>query len=1017
MENTILNVSLKEYKKAIDDLRASLLGLDEDSEEYKKTVKEIADMQAKLDKVMKDTSKQVLAQEGSYNRLTQEMSRLKKIWKETADEGKRNEIGKQIKDINDKLKGMDASIGNYQRSVGDYANAWTDAFSKAGGALGSVGSSAAGAVGGIKNVGAAFKALRASMGWIGILIGTIVAAFSALSKGISSSEENTRRFQKVLAPFKAIMDEVSDVLTEVADGFLTMVDNINLAIDAYDRWYHSLPDFAQYLVNPLQKTAEEIGELTGLTDKYNEKLQIENSILQLQNKLTDDSRKSKKELAILNREESEQLATMSNRTLSYAERQQALEKAFEAKNKQTEINLKLARQEYELLQKQSEATANDAETNNRLAEAEARVIQLEGEMAKNRREYYQQNKSLSKDAKAVEKEQVENLKEYYELVMKNNKSTTAAYANAARSLNDLNKSAAIDKVWEKMDKPTEDLAKWTTQLRNIDKEIANIDKTLQGIPLASQGLRRYWENQRKDLENARVDIVSGFQKSKAVFDKEYEQVTKHVAELNKFYAKQLSDTLKDFNIYNTYGKDLEIFDKWMENEEKMFGENSVQVKNILSQKYENIVNKVKETIPKVKGATKEMWEEVLKEYQDAKKKLDTEIAQQTYSEQKQRIDSNAKLIKNEKEKTQYLLTEYTKLINVTTDMSAKFETQNRNGKSSFGILYSEVESLEDLVNKIQDSGILDKTMLTSSQIAEYFYGTLQIEGETMDETIKRVYTALQQLKNLQTEVNELTNDENLDKKMSEISEKYKNILSPESTDMDIFKNLAMSNPLDALKQSLEESEAELENIYQKQGETEEEFYERKLKAQQNYTNAVKNLKQAEVNTYVQTSNAMMSALNSFAQMKETQLRDDVKRGKKSEKEAEAEFKKYKALQYATTWISTLGAVAQIWADASLGPWFVKAALSASQLVAGAATCAQINRTEIGSADANGNSVVTPMVSNAQVTPILDESTDITRMTNINTEPRNRRDERVYIVEQDIQDSGRKVEIRDKESTF
>jgi ABC-type multidrug transport system fused ATPase/permease subunit len=227
----------------------------------------------------------------------------------------------------------------------------------------------------------------------------------------------------------------------------------------------------------------------------------------------------------------------------------------------------------------------------------------------------------------------------------------------------------------------------------------------------------------------------------------------------------------------------------------------------------------------------------------------------------------------------------------------------------------------------------------------------------------------------------------------------------------------MSNPLDALKQTVEESQAELENIYQKQGESEEEFYARKLRVQQNYTNAVKNLKQAEVNTYVQTSNAMMSALNSFANMKETQLRDDVKRGKKSEKEAEAEFKKYKVLQYATTWISTLGAVAQIWSDASLGPWFVKAALSASQLVAGAATCAQINRTEIGSADANGNSVVTPMISNAQVTPILDESVDVTRMTNVNTEQRNRSEERVYIVEQDIQDSGRKVEIRDKESTF
>ena len=68
--------SLKDYKKHIDDLRGSLLQLDETSEEYKKVSQEIKNEQDKLNEVMKAGKYDVDQAEGSYNQLTKTMSEL-----------------------------------------------------------------------------------------------------------------------------------------------------------------------------------------------------------------------------------------------------------------------------------------------------------------------------------------------------------------------------------------------------------------------------------------------------------------------------------------------------------------------------------------------------------------------------------------------------------------------------------------------------------------------------------------------------------------------------------------------------------------------------------------------------------------------------------------------------------------------------------------------------------------------------------------------------------------------------
>ena len=112
------------------------MGLEKDSEDYKKIAEELKDKQDKLNEVMSVGKEAVNAVDGSYNQLSATLSRLKKEWKNM-------EIGTpeweamavRINDINNQLKDADAQVGVFTRNVGDYANAFQEAFKQAAGGL------------------------------------------------------------------------------------------------------------------------------------------------------------------------------------------------------------------------------------------------------------------------------------------------------------------------------------------------------------------------------------------------------------------------------------------------------------------------------------------------------------------------------------------------------------------------------------------------------------------------------------------------------------------------------------------------------------------------------------------------------------------------------------------------------------------------------------------------------------------------------------------------------------------
>ena len=116
--------TVKGLKKEISELKDRILNLKKGSDDYNNAVEQLQADQRKLNEVMALTKKEAVAVEGSYDALTHQMSLLKKEWRATADEAKRADLGAQIEEINQQLKDMDASVGNFQRNVGNYVSHW-----------------------------------------------------------------------------------------------------------------------------------------------------------------------------------------------------------------------------------------------------------------------------------------------------------------------------------------------------------------------------------------------------------------------------------------------------------------------------------------------------------------------------------------------------------------------------------------------------------------------------------------------------------------------------------------------------------------------------------------------------------------------------------------------------------------------------------------------------------------------------------------------------------------------------
>lgn len=270
--------TVKSLKQEISSLKDALLNLEKGSQEYDDAVKQLKKNQEDLSTVMNAGKQDVEALEGSYNYLVKTMAELKKEWRATTNEVRRNELGQQIDGINTKLKDMDASIGNYQRNVGNYADSFSEAMKKqqestelTRAKLESVGKIASGLANG-------YAAVQGAMALFGVenekLAQTFVKlqAAIALAQGVSGLKDLVEGLGMAKVAFKSAVMGVKSFITSLrgvkAAIAGTGIGLLVVAIGMLVEYFMTMEEEVEDTTDALQKLRWEQEELNAYTERF-----------------------------------------------------------------------------------------------------------------------------------------------------------------------------------------------------------------------------------------------------------------------------------------------------------------------------------------------------------------------------------------------------------------------------------------------------------------------------------------------------------------------------------------------------------------------------------------------------------------------------------------------------------------------------------------------------------------------------------------------------------------------------
>ena len=555
--------SLKSAKSYIDKLRASLIDLDETSEEYEERVEEIDKVQDKLNKAMKATGDKAKDAEGSYNALSKKMSELKKAFKATNDEAEREVLAKQIVNINDQLKEMDASIGNYQRNVGNYEAAFTDGLLNIAAKVKALSDPMSLAKKGVNALGKAMKALLTNP--VGAFIMAIVVAVKALKKGFDESETASNSLKKAFSAFQPVINAINNAFT----GFAKLVGNIaEKAIPALVNGLMKAGDWMMTLLNKIGIVSDKkLEAFRKSIEAQKEAVKTTQDLTNREIELTEKRRKFQVDEAKTEMEVEELRSKAVDKDKYTAkQREKFLNDAIAKERKLNDEKLALAQEEYDILKKRSELTDNDAATNDELAAAEANLYNTKREYYAKERELISQKIAAGQELSAEEKKRLEESEKNAEEEKKlkdeelkkieeiKNRSELSLMSNKDRELKILEDKYKEEKAL--LEEYKQDTTKLTEEYEAKRQEIINKnggDKAKEIDERAIQSLmdstdrqlailKKRYEEEKKLLEANGVDTVN--------LTKEYER---QVAEVK---AGEGEGKIKDINDNSALERDI-----------------------------------------------------------------------------------------------------------------------------------------------------------------------------------------------------------------------------------------------------------------------------------------------------------------------------------------------------------------------------------------------------------------------------------------------------------------------------
>lgn len=389
----------KNLKKQLKDGEISRQQYNEEIAASKIAIADYNDAIRIINKTVQNQIKQEKEQEGSLKALRAELSNLTAEYDALSEAERKGASGEELKnkinEVTDALKGGEEETQRYYRNVGNYEEAIKSAVSsnipfigtliQTQDEMGSVKAGAVAAGAAVKNFSKTLLALLANP--IVAILTAISVVIMAVAKGIKSSEENTSRWNAVLAPLKMALDAVGKVLQIVASGILSVVEAGGKMMGWITKQLEKLPVLGKYVaeVNKENERYIAMANEQAAIDRDTRNLQVQNA-------------KNALQIATLKAKADDEL------NVSAKERMEAIREANRLEEEASKKNYELAKRRYELMVQQNAMAENTKETNDAIAQAEVEMYNALTEYQDKRGELLGREVSLANEIKSAEKE-------------------------------------------------------------------------------------------------------------------------------------------------------------------------------------------------------------------------------------------------------------------------------------------------------------------------------------------------------------------------------------------------------------------------------------------------------------------------------------------------------------------------------------------------------------------------------------------------------------------------------------
>lgn len=973
----ILSISLREYKKQIDDLKGSLLGLKKGSEEYEKIAQEVRDKQAKLNEVLNDSKTISTAAVNSMAAMKKELKELKSEANQIDVGSNRfKELSQQIYETTEKLKELEAGQGTYSRNVGNYES-------------------------GVASLRSEFKELQQQMARM-------------LADGVAPTDAGFVELAKKAGNMKDAIGDAQAVISHFADDtktLSTVVDIAKTGAAAYGAYKGALSMFGIENEN-VNKSLETMVAITTTL----------NSLQTLQTALVDSSSityrlyhsvieslgLSKTKLNAATATEATtttaSTATIKAHTGAMVADTAATGAATTATNifKKALISTGIGAIVVAIgtlitnlgdlvdgltaagkwIGKVTGLLNDNEESEKKAADAAKRNAEFQEALAKTEKDLATKNAELTSTfevlkAKWDDLDTVEEKRKFVE-----------DYKNEMEAL-----GFKIDNVND-----AENFFS-TTGAQNFAKSIEIRAKLLIAQQKLIEKIKQIQESEARD------PLTPGYLYSeKNLLIAEIQDLSKELASLEKRYTSKQQQRTTQHKTSTT--------SKTSKDDEVDISGNIEKLERLLDEQTKEI--QYSYDLLKAKGEAS----------------LDDEIAlEQKKYELKKKFIEDAIADREEQLKKAGLTAEQMKQIDddLYNHRQALLETNREHQISQAEFIGKKnIETYQKLKENYTQ---IAKNVTAFDTVAGGAVSSWVNKIKDMEPEVAKAYVESMAPKRVQEEilsVYEAYYTENADKIMEyELAEEDRayehaqNMISiSKSMLQDIAVNFGEDSTMYLDQQAI---------VYKMEEEAAEQHYAKVAKIQNKHSKTTKKNNKVTFDSYMQMGSGISDLMDNVAGIMEEDIRNKQENGKISEEEAKKQFETVKTLQLVSATINMIqGAITAYSTAQSLGPIAgpIVGGINAAAVTAmGIMNIQKIKSQQWGSSGDTSGAASTPATreaanvdfSGVNVNPLLDETADINRMTTLSEQQQS--EQRVYILQSDIADSMQQVQIRQSNTTF